>query len=114
MKKLLHMTMISASFPVLMAAAQAQPVSVELSCSRRPIYPEGLDTSPVTLKLTIRSDTVGLDLGSRRLVARLESNDKVQLVFETDEFIGEYFHYTGDLFLINRSGNLARLACQRN
>jgi xanthine dehydrogenase iron-sulfur cluster and FAD-binding subunit A len=67
-----------------------------------------------TLKLTISSDTVGMDLGSRNLVAQVESNDKIQLTFKADEFVGEYFHYTGDLFLIDRSGNLARMACQRN
>jgi hypothetical protein len=55
-----------------------------------------------------------MDLGSRNLVAQVESNDKIQLTFKADEFVGEYFHYTGDLFLIDRSGNLARMACQRN
>jgi hypothetical protein len=112
--KLLHMTTTSALFGMLMAGAQAQPVSIQLSCSARPIEPAGIDTSPLTLKLTISSDTVGMDLGSRNLVAQVESNDKIQLTFKTDEFVGEYFHYTGDLFLIDRSGNLARMACQRN
>ena len=55
-----------------------------------------------------------MDVGSRKLVAKVESDDKIQLAFKTDEFVGEYFHYTGDLFLIDRSGNLARMACQRN
>jgi len=42
---------------------------------------------------------------------RITSNNKLQLKFETNEFVGEYFHYTGDLFLIYPSGELARLSC---
>jgi hypothetical protein len=112
--KLQHMATTSALLGVLMAGAQAQPVSIQLSCTARPIEPAGLDTSPLTLKLTVSSGTVQMDLGSRKLVAKVESDDKIQLAFKTDEFVGEYFHYTGDLFLIDRSGNLARMACQRN
>jgi hypothetical protein len=100
--KLLHMATTSALLGVLMAGAQAQPVSIQLSCSARPIEPAGLDTSPLTLKLTVSSGTVQMDVGSRKLVAKVESDDKIQLAFKTDEFVGEYFHYTGDLFLIAR------------
>jgi hypothetical protein len=45
------------------------------------------------------------------LAPRITSNNKVQLKFATREFVGEYFHYTGDLFLIYPSGELARLSC---
>ena len=44
---------------------------------------------------------------------RITSNNKIQLKFVTKEFVGEYFHYTGDLFLIYKSGSLARLNCSR-
>jgi hypothetical protein len=44
---------------------------------------------------------------------RMISDNKIQLKFATKEFVGEYFHYTGDLFLIYRSGQLARLNCLR-
>jgi hypothetical protein len=109
----LLMTTTSALFGMLMAGAQAQPVSIQLTCVGRPVESTGLDTSPLKLKLTISSSTVRVDFGSRDIVAKLESSDKIQLVFKTDEFVGEYFHYTGDLFLIDRSGNLARMACQQ-
>ena len=49
----------------------------------------------------------------KSLAPRITSNNKVQLKFETKEFVGEYFHYTGDLFLIYPSGRLARLSCSR-
>jgi hypothetical protein len=47
------------------------------------------------------------------LAPRITSNNKIQLKFATKEFVGEYFHYTGDLFLIYHSGPLARLTCSR-
>ena len=48
------------------------------------------------------------------LAPRITSNNKIQLKFATKEFAGEYFHYTGDLFLIYNSGPLARLNCSRS
>jgi hypothetical protein len=47
------------------------------------------------------------------LAPRITSNNAIQLKFATKEFVGEYFHYTGDLFLIYNSGPLARLNCPR-
>jgi hypothetical protein len=47
------------------------------------------------------------------LAPRMISDNKIQLKFATKEFVGEYFHYTGDLFLIYPSGRLARLNCLR-
>ena len=49
----------------------------------------------------------------KMLAPRITTNNKIQLKFATQEFVGEYFHYTGDLFLIYSSGKLARLNCSR-
>ena len=57
---------------------------------------------------------MGVDFGSGNIVAKVESNNNVQLKFKTQEFVGEYFHYTGDLFLIYKSGHLARLTCKQS
>ena len=43
--------------------------------------------------------------------ARVVSDNKIQLKFRTKDFEGEYFHYTGDLFFIYKSGHLMRLTC---
>ena len=43
--------------------------------------------------------------------ARVVSDNKIQLKFRTKDFEGEYFHYTGDLFCIYKSGHLMRLTC---
>ena len=50
---------------------------------------------------------------NKTLTPRITSNTKLQLKFATKEFVGEYFHYSGDLFLIYKSGQLARMNCTR-
>jgi hypothetical protein len=50
---------------------------------------------------------------NKTLTPRITSNNKLQLKFATKEFVGEYFHYSGDLFLIYKSGQLARMNCTR-
>ena len=40
------------------------------------------------------------------VVPRITSNNKIQLRFATKDYVGEYFHYTGDLMLIYTSGLL--------
>jgi hypothetical protein len=39
------------------------------------------------------------------------SDDQITLRFRAKDFIGEFFHYTDDLFLIYHSGHLAKLTC---
>jgi hypothetical protein len=66
------------------------------------------------VQLTLSSEKkVGLDLGKGDSNARVLSDNKIQLRFQTKDFVGEFFHYTGDLFLIYKSGHLAKLACNR-
>lgn len=67
------------------------------------------------LNLTLGDNNkLSMKTGEGKMLApRITSNNKVQLKFATKEFVGEYFHYTGDLFLIYPSGELARLSCSR-
>jgi len=65
-------------------AADAADEALELACSGFMIEPTAVSRSPRT-----------------------------ELKFETKDFIGEYFHYTGDLFFIYHSGHLARLHCTK-
>ena len=90
----------------------AQSTSTRLGCDGQLIEPTSKATSPKALQLTISSGKVGVDFGSGNIAAKVESNNNIQLKFKTDEFVGEYFHYTGDLFLIYKSGHLARLTCK--
>ena len=43
--------------------------------------------------------------------ARRVSDNKIQLKLRTNEFEGEYFHYT--LFVIYKTGHLMKLMCEK-
>jgi hypothetical protein len=72
-----------------------------------------IQPKPIDLKVTLGDkNKLSLAMGDgKTLTPRISSNNKIQLKFDTKEFTGEYFHYTGDLFLIYKSGLLARLTC---
>jgi hypothetical protein len=57
---------------------------------------------------------IALDLGKGVVSVRRLSDNKIQLKFRTKEFEGEYFHYTGDLFFIYKTGHLMKLMCQKH
>jgi hypothetical protein len=75
-------------------AVQAKPINLNVSLGDKN-------------KLSIKTSD------SKMLSPRIVSDNKIQLKFATKQFVGEYFHYTGDLFLIYTSGQLARLSCSR-
>jgi hypothetical protein len=97
----------------LATSAQAQSTSMQLGCTGQLIEPTAKTPSPKMLQLTISSGKVGVDFGSGSAAAKFQSDNKIQLKFSTNEFTGEYFHYTGDLFLIYKDGHLARLTCKQ-
>ena len=84
----------------------------QLTCEGTMIEPAATSQTTKTVKLTLgRAQNVTLDLGEGAISARVLSNNKIQLKFRTKNFEGEYFHYTGDLFFIYKSGHLMRLTC---
>jgi hypothetical protein len=86
----------------------------ELTCSGTMIEPSGMSPSPATVLLTLGpAQKIALDLGKGVVNVRRVSDNKIQLRFRTKDFEGEYFHYTGDLFLIYGSGHLMKLMCQK-
>jgi len=85
----------------------------QLTCEGTMIEPAATSQTTETVKLTLgRAQNVTLDLGEGAISARVLSNNKIQLKFRTKNFEGEYFHYTGDLFFIYKSGHLMRLTCK--
>jgi hypothetical protein len=77
------------------------------------IEPSCEPKAPIDLNLTLGGQgkaTIEMG-GNEKLNARVISDNKIQTRYRTKEFVGEYFHYTGDLFLIYNSGKLARLSC---
>jgi hypothetical protein len=92
--------------------AHAAKISRQLSCNGSMIEPAGLAPAPKTARLILSPpNKVVLDLGQGDLKVTLMSDNQIQLKFGTKDFVGEFFHYTNDLFLIYRSGHLARLTC---
>jgi len=92
----------------MVASAVAAPAS--RSCTGTLIQPSGDAPAPKTLTLIVGPPT-SVDLGSGPKSVTAISNNKIQLKFSTKEFTAEFFHFTGDLFLIYKSGHLARLTC---
>ena len=74
-----------------------------------------VQSKPIDLNVTLGDkNKLSIKTGDSKMLApRIVSNNKIQLKFATKHFVGEYFHYTGDLFLIYTSGQLARLSCSR-
>ena len=85
------------------------------SCKGGIIEPSGEQKASVDNNLRL-DDNGKMSLKTsddKTLASRIISNNKIQLKFTTSEFVGEFFHYTGDLFLIYKSGQLGRLNCSR-
>jgi hypothetical protein len=86
----------------------------QLTCTGTMIEPSVMSPSPETVVLTLGpAQKITLDLGKGVVNARRVSDNKIQLKFRTKEFEGEYFHYTGDLFFIYKTGHLMKLMCQK-
>jgi hypothetical protein len=94
-------------------AASAEETQ-QLTCTGTMIEPTAMSQSPETVVLTLGpAQKITVDLGHGPLNARKVSDNKIQLKFRTKDFEGEYFHYSGDLFFIYKSGHLMKLTCQK-
>jgi hypothetical protein len=106
---------VGLAMAAMMDAAYAAQASQQFSCNGNMIEQAGLAPSPKSGRLILTpTNKVLLDLGQGEVKARVMSDNKIQLKFGTKEFVGEFFHYTGDLFLIYKSGHLVRLTCTPN
>ena len=90
----------------------------QFSCRGQLIRGESPDAQPKPIDLNVtlaEGNKLSMKTGEGTILSpRKISDNKIQLKFATKEFVGEYFHYTGDLFLIYPSGQLARLNCLRS
>jgi hypothetical protein len=89
----------------------------QFSCKGQLIRDASADVQPKPIDMSVtlgEGKKLSMKTGEGTVLApRTISDNKIQLKFATKEFVGEYFHYTGDLFLIYPSGQLARLNCLR-
>jgi hypothetical protein len=87
----------------------------QMTCTGVMIAPTAVEQTPKTVKLTLGPGRkIALDLGDGNVNPLMVSDNKIQLKFRTKDFEGEYFHYTGDLFFIYKSGHLMRMTCQKS
>jgi hypothetical protein len=101
---------------ILLTIAVKSSIAAEqqFSCNDEGTNP-AVQSKPIDLHVTLGDkNKLSVKTGDGKMLApRITSDNKIQLKFATKEFVGEYFHYTGDLFLIYTSGQLARLNCSR-
>jgi hypothetical protein len=104
-----------AFFAIVLCSAvggQAYSASNQFSCSGDDIEPVGLAKSPITAQLSFVSPKgILFDLGKGNIKANITDDNKITLRFHTQDFDGEFFKYTNDLFLIYHSGHLGKLLC---
>ena len=107
--------LIGLTLAFVISAAHAAD-SLQISCSGDMIEPSGLARVPKTLTAVFspanKVSKVSVDFGHGSVNAPVLSNNEVQLKFRAKDFTGEYFYYDRDMFLIYRSGHLARLTCK--
>ncbi len=104
------MVFIGCLLSMIVSANAAAPR--KLNCNGSLIEPAGSNSATKSLSLILGdAKSTSIDMGSGATPVSVTSNNKIQLKFVTRDFVGEYFHYTGDLFLIYKSGHLARLTC---
>ena len=117
MAKVLDFAMVGLFF-FATTIGQANTADQKFSCKGQVVQEmlnPAVQPKPIDLNVTIGDkNKMSMNIGeAKALSPRITSNNKLQLKFATREFVGEYFHYTGDLFLIYNSGKLARLNCSR-
>jgi hypothetical protein len=106
----------AAAFMALCAPALAagKPAdNLKLSCSGNSYKHDDPYPAPETAALNTSGKSVTVAIGQGGAEnARVLSNNVYQLKFSAGKFTGEYFHLTGDLFLIHKDGRLIKLACK--
>lgn len=108
---------LAALFTVLASGGtSAAPSSLNLVCSGNSYSKLG-DPFPTPETVTLAtSDTthvlVGLPGSGKPAQAKIVSSNAIQLKFAAAGLTGEYFNFSGDLFLIHKDGRFTRLACQ--
>jgi hypothetical protein len=109
---------LAALILLAMMAGPCGAAERQYSCKGQLIRGEAsqdVQPKPIDLSVTLgERNKLSMKTGEGAVLApRTISDNKIQLKFATKEFVGEYFHYTGDLFLIYPSGQLSRLNCSR-
>ncbi len=93
----------------------AEAADLNLVCTGNSYGKDGPFPTVETVSLTIPASKpvmVALPGETKPAQARTIANNDIQLKFSVAGLTGEYFHFTGDLFLIRPDGKLTRLVCK--
>ncbi|QBR72182.1 hypothetical protein CU048_13900 [Beijerinckiaceae bacterium] len=108
--------LVGAACACLGAAMDARAEDdLDLTCSGNSYKKDGPFPTPETFSLKIagtNSVTIGPAGSDKQDAAKILANNEIQLKFKTGKFVGEYFRFTGDLFLIHPDSRLTRLTCK--
>lgn len=102
--------------PITAPCAKAAPSDLDLVCTGNS-YGKGGDPFPTTETVSFKR------VDKNRLMIDLPGTDKptkasiilhnpIQLRFSAHGLTGEYFNFTGDLFLVHSDGRFTKLACK--
>ena len=102
--------------PVAVTCVLAQPIDLDLACDGNQFAKLG-DPSPTPVTASLRNDgkkTVAITLpgADKPISAAIISSNPIQLKFSAAGLTGEYFNFSGDLFLIHKDGRFTKLACK--
>ena len=85
----------------------------QLSCKGQMVESTGEQTAPIDLTLNLGGPgktTIEMG-GNKNLNVRVTTDNPILLRFKTNQFVGELYLFTGELFLIFKSGKLGKLNC---
>ncbi|ARN81492.1 hypothetical protein [Methylocystis bryophila] len=98
------------------ASAGSSASDLDLVCTGNS-YAKANDPFPTTETLSFKREgknpaAIELPESKKQTNTRTISSNPIQLKFTVDSWIGEYFNFTGDLFLIHKDGRFKKFACK--
>jgi hypothetical protein len=96
--------------------AMAGPADLDLVCSGSSYAKKG-DPFPTSETVSFKRDSkksvmIGLPGSDQPTKASIVTSNPIQLKFSAGGLTGEYFNFSGDLFLIHKDGRFTKLFCQ--
>ena len=102
--------------PFIVTCAIAEPPDLDVVCSGN-YYRRTGDPFPTTEAVSFKREdkkliTISFPGAHKPTKANIISSNSIQLKFSADSMTGEYFNFTGDLFLIHKDRRLMKLVCK--
>jgi len=102
--------------PLIAPGAVAGPSALDFVCSGNSYGKTG-DPFPTSETVSFKTEgkmsvLIGLPGSDKPTKASVVSSNPIQLKFSVGGLIGEYFNFTGDLFLIHKDGRFTKLVCK--